>query len=241
MKIHVFNSKDLVNQTVSDHIIKFVRENKQGVLGLATGSTPIGVYEALIKDHKANGTDYSQIRTVNLDEYVNLDKNHPESYYSFMHRNLFNEINVNKDNINLPDGNNKDLIEASKAYDLVLEQNQPDIQILGIGANGHIGFNEPGTPFDSTTHIVYLQEQTRKDNARFFNSIDEVPTQAITMGIKSIMQAKRIILIAFGENKAEAVYQMIKGKVTINLPASILQNHPNVEVYLDEAAAKKMM
>jgi len=240
MKIHVLNSKELVNKTVSEHLIKFVREHKTGVLGLATGSTPIGIYEALVKDHKENNTDYSQIRTINLDEYVNLDQNHPESYYSFMHRNLFDHINVKPEHIHLPNGNEKDLEMACKSYNDVLKNNQPDIQILGIGANGHIGFNEPGTSFDSSVHIIELQEQTRLDNARFFDSMDDVPKKAITMGIKNIMDAKRIILIAFGENKSEAVYQMVKGKVTENLPASILQKHNNVEIYLDESAASKL-
>ena len=241
MKIHVFNTKAEVDDIVSKHIIKLVKENKKAVLGLATGSSPIGIYEQLIKDHQANHTDYSQIKTINLDEYVGLPKDHFESYHTFMNRNLFSHININKSNINLPDGNNPDLEQACKLYDDVLANNIPDLQILGLGSNGHIGFNEPGTKFDSTTNIVTLQENTRQDNARFFNSIDEVPTESITMGIKSIMAAKRIILVAFGKNKADAVYQMVKGLVTEDLPASILQNHLNVEIYLDQDAASKIL
>lgn len=238
MNIHIYKNKKELDQAVADILIEHVQQNPTITLGLATGSTPIGVYDLLIKDHQMNLTDYSRVTTVNLDEYVKIGKNHPESYFSFMKKNLFDHINIQMDQVHLPDGETDDLDQACEAYNRVLSQHIPDIQILGIGGNGHIGFNEPGTPFDMKTHIVKLAEKTRKDNARFFESLDDVPKEAITMGIQNIMDARKIILMASGANKAEAVKQMLSGPITEQLPASVLQNHPNVEVYIDKEAAK---
>ncbi|VEU79745.1 glucosamine-6-phosphate deaminase [Haploplasma axanthum] len=237
MELYIKDNKEAVNNEVSSLIIDLVKKNKNAILGLATGSTPIGVYNELALDYKNNKTDYSNVKTVNLDEYINLPKEHSQSYYSFMNQNLFSKINIKKENTFLPNGNGENHLESCSEYELILKNHKPDIQILGIGSNGHIGFNEPGTSFDSTTHIVELKESTRLDNARFFNSLDEVPTHSITMGIKSILQAKTIVLIAFGKNKADAVYKMIKGPITDDCPASILQTHPNVKIFLDKEAA----
>ena len=217
-----------------------VANNPKCVLGLATGSSPIGMYQRMIKDHKENGTSYAEVTTFNLDEYCGLPKSHPESYYSFMHRNLFSGLNIKEENVHIPeDGEDKEA--KCKEYDAAMEEYSVDIQVLGIGSNGHIGFNEPGTPFDIKTHIVTLKESTRKDNARFFNdNIDEVPTHAITMGIDTIMHAKKILVVASGANKADAVAAMINGPKDVECPASVLQDHPNVVVVVDEAAASKL-
>lgn len=241
MNIHIYESKSDIDEVVSEILIEQVKRNPKSVLGLATGSTPLGVYAKLIEDYKENKTDYSHVVTVNLDEYIGLKKDHPESYYSFMHKNLFDHINLSEKHINLPDGLSSNPAEACNLYNKILVKHNPDIQLLGLGANGHIGFNEPGTSFESTTHIVELTKETREANARFFNHIGEVPTHAITMGIKSIMAAKRIILIAVGEQKAAAVKAMISGKMDKSLPASILQDHADVDIYLDRAAASQLL
>lgn len=219
-------------------VMKEVLKNPSATLGLATGSSPIGLYKNMIADHKENHTSYKDVKTFNLDEYVGIDRNHSESYYTFMHQNLFNDIDINEDNVHLPFGNTK---EDCDAYEKAMENEVVDIQVLGIGGNGHIGFNEPGTSFDETTHIVTLQERTRQDNARFFNDdINQVPTHAITMGIATIMKAKQILLVATGANKADAVLAMIEKEPNVNCPASALQNHPNVVVIVDKAAASKL-
>jgi len=222
-----------------DVVKELVVEKPDCVLGLATGSSPIGLYERMVQDHKDNGTSYRDVRTVNLDEYVGLPKEHPESYVSFMNQHLFSGLDIPPESIHLPE-DGIDLTEQCKLYDQILDGYDIDLQLLGIGSNGHIGFNEPGTPFESTTHIVDLKESTRQDNARFFDSIDEVPTQAITMGISSIMKAKKVLVVASGENKADAVAAMINGLQSPEVPASALQSHPEVVVIIDKAAAQKL-
>ena len=208
------------------------------VLGLATGSTPIGLYERMVKDHKENGTSYKEIKSFNLDEYVGLPIEHPESYYAFMHRNLFDHIDIPEENTHVPSGLGDDLDKQAKHYDEMIDENPVDIQVLGIGSDGHIAFNEPGTPFDSGTHVCDLAESTIQDNCRFFdNDINLVPKQAVTQGIGTIMKAKNIMLIATGKNKAQAIKDMIEGPVDIDCPASILQNHGDVVVIIDEEAA----
>ena len=217
---------------------KVLIEKPDAVLGLATGSTPVGLYKLMIADCKAGKISFKNMTSINLDEYVGLPVTHPESYRSFMNRNLFDEIDIDKKNTHVPDGLSADLQKAADEYTAFIASHPADVQILGIGSNGHIAFNEPGTPFDSHTHVVRLKEGTRKDNARFFdNDIDKVPTHAVTMGLKDIMSAKFIILLASGAGKANAVKEMIKGPVSENCPASILQTHPNVLVVTDEAAA----
>ena len=212
-------------------------EKPDAVLGLATGSTPIGLYKEMIADYKAGAVSYKKMTSINLDEYVGLPVEHPESYRSFMNRNLFDHIDIVKENTHVPDGLAADMKLAADEYTAFAAAHPIDIQILGIGANGHIGFNEPGTPFYSHTHVVELKEGTRRDNARFFdNDIDLVPTHAVTLGMADIMNAKAIILLASGAGKAEAVRDMVLGPVSENCPASILQTHPNVLVVTDEAA-----
>jgi len=214
---------------------EFIKPGK--VLGLATGSTPLGLYTLMVKDHKENGTSYKEILTYNLDEYVGLPKEHRESYYTFMHTNLFNLIDIPEENTHVPNGLGDNLEEQCKAYDAEIEKHPVDIQLLGLGSDGHIAFNEPGTPFDSITHVCDLQESTIIDNARFFdNDRSQVPTQACTQGIGTIMRAKNILLIATGADKAKAVREMLEGPIDNNCPASILQKHPNVTIVLDEAA-----
>ena len=215
---------------------EFIKPGK--VLGLATGSTPLGLYARMVKDHEENGTSYADICSYNLDEYVGLPIEHPESYYAFMHRNLFDKIDIKEENAHVPSGLGEDLEGQAKKYDEMIDAQPVDIQLLGIGSDGHIAFNEPGTPFDSGTHVTDLAESTIRDNCRFFdNDMSKVPTQAVTQGIGTIMKAKNILLIATGANKAQAVKDMIDGPVDENCPASILQKHPSVIVIVDEAAA----
>ena len=211
------------------------------VLGLATGSSPVGLYKEMIRDHKENGTSYKDNITFNLDEYIGLPRDHRESYWTFMHVNLFNHIDIPDENVHVPLGCGEDPEADCAAYEAELSKYTVDVQVLGIGSDGHIAFNEPGCPFDSVTHTMELTEQTRRDNARFFdNDINQVPTSAATMGLASIMRAKKIILIATGANKADAVWGMIKGPKTTDCPASILQDHPEVYVFLDEEAASRL-
>lgn len=236
--INVIKVKDY--EEASDKAFEIMKNYlKPGkVLGLATGSTPIGLYERMVKDHKENETSYKEIKSFNLDEYVGLPIEHPESYYAFMHRNLFDHIDIPEENTHVPSGLGDDLDKQAKHYDEMIDENPVDIQVLGIGSDGHIAFNEPGTPFDSGTHVCDLAESTIQDNCRFFdNDINLVPKQAVTQGIGTIMKAKNIMLIATGKNKAQAIKDMIEGPVDIVCPASILQNHGDVVVIIDEEAA----
>lgn len=215
-----------------------VSENPNAVLGLATGSTPIGLYERMVKDYQMYHTDYAKCQSFNLDEYVGLAIDHEQSYHTFMQNHLFNHINIPKEHIHIPYGNSE---SDCQAYEQALDNVQIDIQVLGIGSNGHIGFNEPYTSFTQETHIVNLTEKTRKDNARFFeNDINKVPKQAITMGIASIMKAKKIMILASGENKADAIATMIYGTKDPICPATVLQEHHDVIVIVDEKASSKL-
>jgi len=208
-----------------------------GVLGLATGSTPIGLYEELVKQHQEGLLDFSRIKTVNLDEYKGLLPDNDQSYAYFMNYHLFRHININPANVHLPKGSEPDAAKACVDYDAILESLGPvDLQLLGIGNNGHIGFNEPSEVFAKTTHCVDLDESTIKANSRFFATIDEVPRQAYTMGIKTIMQAKKILLVASGRGKAEILYQSCFGPITPKVPASVLQLHQDTTVVADEEA-----
>lgn len=238
MKIIVTKNSDELAKEALKVMLNIVKNKPNAVLGLATGSSPIGLYNEMIADHKSNGTSYKDIRTVNLDEYVGLGIENNQSYVYFMNDNLFKSLDINKDNINLPNGKANDPDSECIRYTALLDSMPQDIQLLGIGGNGHIGFNEPGTAFDSTTHIVELEEGTRKDNSRFFATLDDVPTHAITMGIRNIMNAKQILVVANGASKARAVYDMVKGKVSESCPASILQRHCDVVLVIDEAASE---
>ncbi len=236
MKIIKVKNYEEMSQKAFEELSKVIKNNPMANLGLATGSSPIGMYKKLIKDHKENKTSYKNIKTFNLDEYIGIRSNHTQSYNYFMNENLFNHIDIDQKNINIPKGDIDDPNKECEEYNKKLDNVSIDIQILGIGSNGHIGFNEPGTPFSQETHIIELDEKTRLDNKRFFNSLDEVPNYAITMGIKNIMDSKKILLLASGKSKAQAVKKMIEGNVTTDLPASILQKHNNVTIIVDKEA-----
>lgn len=215
-------------------IIKDGMENGVKVLGLATGSTP----ETLYKEMTTSDLDFSDMTSVNLDEYVGLDGSDDQSYRYFMNDHLFNKKPFKETFV--PNGKAEDLEVECKRYDEVIAEHPLDLQVLGIGRNGHIGFNEPGTPFDVTTHVVELTESTIEANKRYFDKVEDVPTHALSMGIGSIMQSKKILLMAFGTDKADAIKGMIDGEVTVDLPASVLQNHADVTVIIDEDAASKL-
>ena len=215
-------------------IIKDGMENGVKVLGLATGSTP----ETLYKEMTTSDLDFSDMTSVNLDEYVGLDGSDDQSYRYFMNDHLFNKKPFKETFV--PNGKAEDLEAECKRYDEVIAEHPLDLQVLGIGRNGHIGFNEPGTPFDVTTHVVELTESTIEANKRYFDKVEDVPTHALSMGIGSIMQSKKILLMAFGTDKADAIKGMIDGEVTVDLPASVLQNHADVTVIIDEDAESKL-
>ena len=237
MKLIVVKDYDEMSLKASGIIINLLKEKKDATLGLATGSSPIGIYKNLIKAVNQKEISFKDVKTYNLDEYCNLPKSHPESYYSFMHRNLFSHVDINLDNVHIPNSEGDDLEKLCNDYNELLHQATIDLQLLGIGANGHVGFNEPNTPFDQETWIVKLTDKTREDNKRFFNSIDEVPTHAMTMGIKNIMQAKKLLLVASGKNKAEAIKKLASGEVSEAFPASCLHLHKDAIVICDEEAA----
>lgn len=210
------------------------------VLGLATGSSPLGAYEQLVEWYKKGDLDFSEVKTANLDEYKGLSRNNEQSYYYFMHENLFRHVNIKGSNTHIPNGTESDADrEAARYEDEVKSLGGVDLQLLGLGRNGHIGFNEPSDLFPKNTHIVDLQESTIEANKRFFDSVDEVPRQAYTMGIGTIMRAKKILLIASGEDKAQALRDALCGPIVPQVPASILQLHPDVIVVADEAALSK--
>lgn len=211
------------------------------VLGLATGSTPIGAYKNLVEKYEQGDLDFSQVTTVNLDEYKGLSRENDQSYYYFMHDNLFDHVNVKPENTHLPDGTKEDANEECARYEeLIRSLGGQDLQLLGLGHNGHIGFNEPDAVFEKTTHCVDLQESTIEANKRFFASADDVPKQAYTMGIGTIMQAKKILVVVSGEDKADTVAKAFFGPVTPEVPASILQFHKDVILVADEAALSKV-
>ncbi len=240
MEILIAKNYEEMSKLGYDVIKKVVTSKPNAILGLATGGTPVGLYKNMIEDCKNGVVSYKDISTINLDEYLGLDGNDNQSYRYFMNTNLFDHIDIDKKNTYLPNGKAEDRQAECERYSKLADEMQQDVQILGIGSNGHIAFNEPGTAFDSRTHVVDLTENTIKDNARFFDKIEDVPTQAFTMGISNIVNAKKILLLASGANKADAIYQTIKGTPSENCPASALQNHPDVIFVLDEAAASKL-
>lgn len=226
-----------MSRIAAEKIINLVKNKPNAELGLATGGTPEGLYKLLIQDHRLNGTSYKQVKTVNLDEYIGLKKDDPNSYYTFMTEKLFKHIDILPENTHVPNGMAADIdAEAERYENFIHEIGGVDLQILGIGHNGHIAFNEPGTSFQSKTHIIDLAEDTRQANARYFDSIDDVPTKAITMGIQTIMDSKEIILLASGASKAEALKQLVHGEITEQFPASVLRKHNHVTIIADEAA-----
>ncbi|MBN1047714.1 glucosamine-6-phosphate deaminase [Clostridium botulinum] len=238
MKILVCENYDKLSEKAAQIIMSQITLKSNSILGLATGSTPIGMYKKLVEMYENKMIDFSDVKTFNLDEYQNLPISNDQSYHYFMDDNLFNYINVKRENIHIPNGMANDIENECIEYDnLIKEAGGIDIQVLGIGNNAHIGFNEPTVSFEKKTYVVKLEESTKIANARFFNSLDEVPSKAITMGIGSIFESKKIMLLATGENKAKAIYDTIYGKVTPEVPASILQFHDDVIVILDKKAA----
>ena len=238
MVVRTYESKDAIGAAAASLFAACVIEKPNAVLGLATGSTPIPTYQKMAELYTSGAVDYSGITTFNLDEYVGLGHDHEQSYYYFMHENLFSHINVPEECIHVLSGTAPDSEKECADYEKMIDAaGGIDLQILGIGRNGHIAFNEPADAFAPVTHVVQLTDSTIEANKRFFSSADEVPRKALTMGIGSIMKARAIIIIATGSDKAEAVKAMIKGPVTPECPASVLQMHPNVVVMLDEGAA----
>ncbi|MED4587037.1 glucosamine-6-phosphate deaminase [Brevibacillus choshinensis] len=241
MKLVIAKDYEDLSKQAARLIAEEVTRHPSTILGLATGGTPVGMYQELIALHKEEGVDFSQATSFNLDEYVGLPGHHPQSYRTYMEDNLFTHINLPTDKTNIPRGDAADLGAECKRYEQAIEASGGiDIQVLGIGNNGHIGFNEPGSTKETTTRVVQLTESTIQANARYFDKIEEVPTQAVSMGIQTILGAKKIILLASGKAKAEAVHSMLEGKMTPDVPASLLQQHPNVTVIVDEEAASAL-
>ena len=237
MTITTFSSVEDLNSAVANLLIEAVRNNPEIVLGLSTGNSPIGVYELLIQDHLKNKTSYKSVTTFNLDEYEGLDGSDEQSYRFFMDKYLFSQLDIDKSNTHVPSGIG-DLEEGCRKYDeMIKKAGGIGIQLIGIGTNGHIAFNEPGTPFDLKTHIAHLSEETIDANCKYFPSKDDIPKRAVTMGIRSIMEARQVVMLAFGKSKAEAIKGMLEGPVNTELPASVLQDHPHVSVFLDHDAA----
>ena len=239
MNLRVVNSYEELSKVAASEFSKVIKEKPNAILGLATGGSPIGMYKELIKMYENKELDFSKITTVNLDEYIGLNPEHSQSYRYFMNDNLFNHINIDVANTFVPNGLAKDLEVECKEYDKrIIELGGIDIQLLGVGNNGHIAFNEPDEHLSAGTHVISLTENTIEANARFFDNIDDVPRTAITMGVGGIMKAKKIILIASGESKAEAIKGLFSGKITTENPASMLQMHRDVTVIVDKEAAK---
>lgn len=242
MQIHVYDHAQQVGQAAATLLAAQLISKPNSVLGLATGSTPIPTYQALISLYKAGVVDFSSASSFNLDEYVGLPAGHPCSYHSFMREQLFDHVNMPADHIHIPDGNAADPQTECARYDqAITAAGGIDMQVLGIGRNGHIGFNEPADDFTYGTHVVTLAADTIEANARFFKSADEVPRQAVSMGIGNIMAAKCVVLVATGENKAKAVYDTIRGPITPRVPASVLQLHPCCVILTDREAGKLML
>ncbi len=242
MKIYVSDDYKGMSRKAANIVSAQVILNPACVLGLATGSTPIGMYQQLIDWYNKGDLDFSQVKSVNLDEYVGLAPTHDQSYRYFMQHNLFDHVNIDPANTNVPNGLASDPeAECQRYNEVIRSMGGIDVQVLGMGHNGHIGFNEPGQAFELETHVVDLTERTIEANARFFASKDEVPKRAITMGIKSIMQARQILVVVSGEDKAEIVKKAFFGPVVPQVPASILQMHPNVVLCGDKAALSQIL
>lgn len=241
MEIIISATYEETSKAAAKAVAELLNSKPNAVLGLPTGSTPIGVYKELARMHKSEGLDFSRVTTFNLDEYVGLKKDHPQSYHYFMHENLFKHINILAQNVYIPSGTTDNYAAFCQWYEQrIKECGGIDLQLLGIGTDGHIGFNEPSSSLGSRTRIKTLARSTIEDNARFFEKIEDVPIYAITMGVGTILEARRIILLASGANKADAMAQTIEGPVTSMITASALQLHPDVTAYLDRDAAGKL-
>lgn len=241
MQVLIRKTGDEVATTAARAVVALLGDGERKVLGVATGSSPLDTYRALEAMIAAGELDLSQASAFALDEYVGLPVTHDQSYADTIRRTVTEPLGMKPENVHVPEGSAADLEQAGRRYDdMIREAGGVDCQILGIGANGHIGFNEPGTSLASRTHVVTLTQRTREDNARFFSSIDEVPTHALTQGLGTILDARSCVLIALGENKADAIAAAVEGPVSASCPASVLQLHPNAVVVVDEAAASKL-
>ncbi len=241
MRIRIASSYFEMSNAAAKLIAVQVRRKPDSVVGLATGSTPLGTYRELARMHRDEGLDFAEVRTFNLDEYYGLAPDHPQSYRYFMNENFLRHVNINPKNVHIPNGLAKDIEASCVEYEAsIRDAGGIDVQLLGIGRDGHIGFNEPGSSLGSRTRLKTLAQETISDNARFFKSLDEVPRFAITMGVGTIFEARHIVLLASGVEKSDAVKLAIEGPVTTEITASALQLHPRVTVFLDEAAAEKL-
>lgn len=239
MNLIVVNSYEKLSEVAAREFVNVINKKPNAILGLATGSSPLGMYKQLIKMYENKEVDFSKVTSFNLDEYIGLNPEHPQSYRYFMDNNFFNHVNIDKKKTFVPNGLSDNLIEECKNYDnIIRELGGVDIQLLGIGNNGHIAFNEPEEELSIGTHVVELTEDTIKANSRFFNSADEVPRKALTMGLGNIMKAKKIVLVASGEDKACAIKGLLSGKITTSNPATVLQMHRDVVVIVDESIGK---
>jgi len=241
--MHVFICPDYetLSRKAAKRVADLVRAKPEAVLGFATGSSPVGLYSELIRLHTEEGLDFSRVTTFNLDEYCGLPGDHPQSYRYFMNENLFNHINVPMERTHVPSGTDEDWRASCAEYEQrIVEAGGIDLQVLGIGSDGHIAFNEPGSSLGSRTRRVYLTQQTIEDNSRFFEKAEDVPTSAISMGVGSILEARTCVVVVGGANKAEALAAAVEGPVTSMITASALQWHPETLVFCDEAAAAKL-
>ena len=241
MEVVILNGSKQIGKLAADAIGELLGHKPNAVLGLATGSSPLPIYDELAGRHERDGLDFSRAHGFALDEYVGLPAGHPESYREVIRREFTNRVNIAPENVHGPDGTAADIPAACQAYeDSIAAAGGIDLQLLGVGTDGHIGFNEPGSSFASRTRIKSLIEQTRRDNARFFNSLAEVPHHVLTQGLGTIMEARHVILVATGAQKAQAVREFVEGPVAAICPASVLQFHPHATVLLDEAAASAL-
>lgn len=241
MKILVFEKEEHLDAYVGEYICHFIRNHSQPVIGFATGSTPLGVYRYFIDNYQAQKVSFRQVKAFNLDEYVGLTPSHPRSFASAIKNELFSHIDILPENINALDGSKEDMIQECQRYESLIDANPIDIQILGIGMDGHIAYNEPGSPLDGACHVVDLHQESIESSLDYgFDHIEDVPTQGVTQGIGTIMKAKQLIMMAKGEKKADLVKRMIYGEVTPDFPSSIIQRHPNVIVCLDRNAASQL-
>ncbi len=241
MLVEVVDDYEAMSERAAEIVTNQVRKKPDSVLGFATGSTPLGLYKRLIQNYQARGLDFSKVTTFNLDEYVGLSPQHPQSYHAFMWKHLFDHLNVDPAKVHVPHGMADDIDYFCEWYEQRIEQaGGIDLQILGIGANGHLAFNEPGSSLGSRTRIKTLTEKTVQDNARFFDDLSQVPRYAITMGIGTIMEARKLLLVASGNGKAEAIKATLEGPVTAMVPSTIVQLHRQAHVVIDEAAASRL-
>ena len=241
MEVIIHQTYAEMSRAAALEVADVLNAKPNAVIGMATGSTPLGVYQELVRMHKGGGLDFSQVTTFNLDEYVGLPTTHEQSYHCFMHENFFKHVNIPPQNVHIPSGTTSNYRAFCAWYEQRIQEcGGIDVQILGIGSDGHIAFNEPASSLSSRTRLKTLAKQTIDDNARFFASREEVPVYAITMGVGTIMEARKILLLANGAKKAEAVAAAVEGPVTSMITASALQMHPDATVYVDDPAASKL-